>query len=68
MGAVVPLLDLWRITADQAKNCANVHYDSLYVKDRLHGDGLVSRTAANLLLNVACNVRLLPSAAVRLTI
>ena len=38
-----------------------MHYDELYVHNRsAYGDGLVSVTTANLLLNLACNVRLLP--------
>ena len=56
---VVSTLDMYRPTANQAGRCAKVHYDELYVKG-----GLVSRATANLLLNAACNVRLLPSEAV----
>jgi hypothetical protein len=56
-----PQLDMWRPTAGQAALCAKVHYDELYVKA---GKGLVSRSIANLLLNGACNVRLLPAAAI----
>jgi hypothetical protein len=37
-----------------------VHYDALYVPE---GRGFVSRAVANLLLNGACNHRLLPSEA-----
>ena len=57
---ISPQLDMWRPTAGQAALCAKVHYDELYVKA---GKGLVSRSVANLLLNGACNVRLLPAAA-----
>ena len=49
---------MWRFTADQAERCAKTHYDELYVEK---DEGLVSRTVANLLLNTACNSRLLPS-------
>jgi hypothetical protein len=55
---VAPALDMWRVTADQAERCAKTHYDELYVEK---DEGLVSRTVANLLLNAACNSRLLPS-------
>ena len=55
---VAPALDMWRVTADQAERCAKTHYDELYVEK---DEGLVSRTVANLLLNAACNARLLPS-------
>ena len=48
---------MWKPTADQAARCAKVHYDELYVHEE---GGLVSRTVANLLLNAACNVRILP--------
>ena len=65
MRAVVPLFDMWKLTADQAANCANVHYDELYVSNRSQGDGLVSHAVANLLLNVACNPRLLPASEIR---
>ena len=57
---ISPQLDMWRPTAGQAALCAKVHYDELYVKE---GKGLDSRSVANLLLNAACNVRLLPAAA-----
>ena len=53
-----PLLDMWRPTVGQHALCAKIHYDDLYVKG-----GLVSRAVSNLLLNGACNVRLLPPAA-----
>ena len=60
--AVKGLLDMWQLSADQAKHCEGVHYDELYVNNRsAYGDGLVSRATANLLLNLACNARLLPS-------
>ena len=49
---LVPLLDMWKLTADQANHSANMHYDELYVKG-----GLISRTTANLFLNLACNAR-----------
>lgn len=55
---VSPMLDMWKMTAGQAALADKVHYDELYVKG-----GLVSRSVANLLLNSACNVRLLPAAA-----
>ena len=55
---VVPLVDMWRLTADQASRCAKIHYDTLYVPE---GDGGVSRAVANLLLNACCNPRLLPA-------
>lgn len=55
---VTPLLDMYHLSANQADRCAKVHYDSLYVKE-----GVVSRAAANLLLNAACNSRLLPNEA-----
>lgn len=57
LAAQVPQLDMWRLTADQGENCAKIHCDELYVPE---GEGFVSRTAANLLLNMACNDRLLP--------
>ena len=55
---VAPLVDMWRPTAGQHALCAKIHYDELYVKE-----GLVSRAVANLLLNGACNARLLPQSA-----
>jgi hypothetical protein len=59
----VPLLDMWLLSADQGAQCEGVHYDELYVHNRsAYGDGLVSQTTANLLLNLACNPRLLPPA------
>ena len=48
---------MWRLTADQGENCAKVHCDELYVPE---GEGFVSRAVANLMLNMACNERLLP--------
>ena len=57
MRGVTPMIDMWKPTADQAARCAKVHYDELYVQEE---GGLVSRTVANLLLNAACNVRILP--------
>ena len=58
MRPAVPLIDMWRPTADQAGRCAKVHYDELYVR---HGGGAVSRAVANLLLNAVCNPRVLPA-------
>ena len=57
LGSTVPQLDMWRLTADQGDNCAKVHCDELYVPE---GEGFVSRAVANLMLNIACNERLLP--------
>ena len=59
MRSALPMLDMWRPTADQHENCAKVHYDELYVPQ---GNGFVSRMVANLMLNMACNARLLPQA------
>lgn len=53
--AVVPLLDMWRLTEQMSSRCSKVHYDELYVPR----GGPVSRAAANLLLNACCNPRLL---------
>ena len=59
----VRLLDMWQLSADQPHQSEGVHYDELYVYNRsAYGDGLVSRATANLLLNLACNPRLLPPA------
>ena len=61
MRAAVPLLDMWLLSADQSTQCEGVHYDELYVHNRsTYGDGIVSQATANLLLNLACNVHLLP--------
>ena len=60
MRPLVPLLDMWKLTADQWNHSANMHYDELYVKG-----GLVSHATANLFLNLACNARLLPSSELR---
>ena len=58
MRGAAQLLDMWRPTADQSERCAKIHYDELYVdKD----EGAVSRAVANVLLNAACNPRLLPA-------
>lgn len=59
MSAVVPSLDMWKLTADQYSNAANMHYDELYVHNRSGGAGFVSRATANVLINLACNERLL---------
>ena len=59
MRGTASLLDMWRPTVDQSERCAKLHYDELYVqKDK----GEISRAVAQLLLNVACNVRILSGA------
>lgn len=63
------LRTVWRIenpvlTLEQADNCANVHYDELYVHTNDTSSpppGFVSHQVANLFLNMACNSRLLPA-------
>ena len=34
MAPVLPALDMWKLTADQLNNSANMHYDELYVRTR----------------------------------
>ena len=57
MRHAVPLIDMWRLTVDQHANCADLHCDELYMANRTGGDGFVSREAANLFVNAACNRR-----------
>ena len=57
MRHAVPLIDMWRLTVDQHANCADLHCDELYMTNRTGGDGFVSREAANLFVNAACNRR-----------
>jgi len=60
MRTVVPMIDMWRVTVDQHANCASLHCDELYMASITGGGGFVSRAAANLLLNAACNRLHLP--------
>jgi hypothetical protein len=62
MRLVLPTVDMWKLTVDQRANCADLHCDELYMANRTGGDGFVSRAAANLFLNAACNRLHLPPA------
>lgn len=62
MRLVLPMVDMWKLTVDQRANCADLHCDELYMANSTGGDGFVSRAAANLFLNAACNRLHLPPA------